>query len=68
MTLSNVFGKVTNSIFKLISISSSAGFVSDTNYYLWPSFLPIMLMFIGIIGGCGGSTAGGLKMIECHSF
>ncbi|MDN9007533.1 potassium transporter TrkG [Francisella tularensis] len=66
--LSNIFSIVTNSIFQVISISSSAGFVSDNNYYLWPSFLPIMLMFIAIIGGCGGSTAGGLKMIRAILF
>ncbi|MDE4942911.1 potassium transporter TrkG, partial [Francisella tularensis] len=45
-----------------------AGYVSDNNYYLWPSFLPIRLMFIAIIGGCGGSTAGGLQMIRAILF
>ncbi|MDE5028334.1 potassium transporter, partial [Francisella tularensis subsp. holarctica] len=40
--LSNIFSIVNNSIFQVISISSSSGFVSDNNYYLWPSFLPII--------------------------
>lgn len=66
--LDNVFSIISNSVFQVISISSSAGFVSDSNYYLWPSFLPIMLMFIAIIGGCGGSTSGGLKMIRAILF
>jgi len=66
--LSDVFSIISHSIFQIISISSSAGFVSDTNYFLWPTFLPIMLMFIAIIGGCGGSTAGGLKMIRAILF
>ncbi|MDE4969984.1 potassium transporter TrkG, partial [Francisella tularensis] len=35
---------------------------------LWPSFLSIMLMFFDIIGGCGGSTAVGLKMIRAILF
>ncbi|QIV95054.1 potassium transporter TrkG [Allofrancisella frigidaquae] len=59
---------ITDSIFQVITISSSAGFVSDSNFYLWPSFLPVMLMFMAIIGGCGGSTAGGLKMIRAILF
>ncbi|WP_150466803.1 potassium transporter TrkG [Francisella sp. SYW-9] len=67
-SLSNTFHIILNSIFQVISISSSAGFVSDTNYYLWPTFLPVLLMFIAIIGGCGGSTAGGLKMIRAILF
>lgn len=66
--LSDIFSIISHSIFQIISISSSAGFVSDNNYYLWPTFLPIMLMFIAIIGGCGGSTAGGLKMIRAILF
>ncbi|MDE4950977.1 potassium transporter TrkG, partial [Francisella tularensis] len=66
--LSKIFSIVTNSIFQVISIRSIAGFVSDNNYYLWPSLLPIMLMFIAIIGGCGGSNAGGLKMIRAILF
>ncbi|MED7819933.1 MULTISPECIES: potassium transporter TrkG [unclassified Francisella] len=67
-TFADTFHIIFNSIFQVISISSSAGFVSDTNYYLWPTFLPVLLMFIAIIGGCGGSTAGGLKMIRAILF
>ena len=66
--LSQISSIITNSIFQVISLSSSAGFVSDSNFYLWPSFLPILLMFLAIIGGCGGSTAGGLKVIRAILF
>ncbi|APC97869.1 potassium transporter TrkG [Francisella frigiditurris] len=66
--LSQIPKIIWNSAFQVIAISSSSGFVSDTNYYLWPSFLPVMLMFLAIIGGCGGSTAGGLKMIRAILF
>ncbi|WP_150466802.1 TrkH family potassium uptake protein [Francisella sp. SYW-9] len=66
--LSKIPDMVTNSIFMVVSISSTAGFVSDANYYIWPSFIPFFLMFIAIIGGCGGSTAGGVKMIRAILF
>lgn len=59
---------IKNSVFQVIALSTSSGFISDSNFYLWPSFLPIMLMFIAIIGGCGGSTAGGLKMTRAILF
>ncbi len=66
--LTNIPETFINSVFQVIAISSSSGFVSDSNFYLWPTFLPILLMFIAIIGGCGGSTAGGLKMIRAMLF
>jgi len=28
--------------------------------------LPILLIFIGFIGGCGGSTAGGIKVMRVY--
>lgn len=66
--LTDIPKTITDSIFQVVALSSSAGFVSDSSFYLWPSFLPIMLMFLAIIGGCGGSTAGGLKMIRAILF
>ena len=64
----NIGHTILNAVFQVVSISSSAGFISDSNYYLWPSFLPVLLMFVAIIGGCGSSTAGGLKMIRAMIF
>ena len=47
--------------FNVISISSTTGFgVSD--YSQWPLFSQILLMLLMLIGGCAGSTAGGIKM------
>ena len=43
--LSEISKIIMNSIFQVISLSSSAGFISDKNFYLWPSFLPILLIF-----------------------
>ena len=46
-----------------VSISTTAGFAT-TDFASWPSFLPIMLIFASFIGGCAGSTGGGLKVIR----
>ncbi|MGI9308151.1 MAG: potassium transporter TrkG, partial [Gammaproteobacteria bacterium] len=31
----------------------------------WPGALPVVLLFSSFIGGCAGSTAGGLKVMRC---
>jgi trk system potassium uptake protein TrkH len=33
-------------------------------FYEWTGFLPVMLIFVAFIGGCAGSTAGGMKVIR----
>jgi len=49
--------------FQVISAITTTGFTSDS-FHLWPSFLPIVLICIAFIGGCAGSTAGGMKVIR----
>ena len=51
------------SLFQAASISSSTGFVS-ADFDQWPSAAKFILLLIMITGGCGGSTAGGLKVIR----
>lgn len=50
-------------IFQTISIGTTAGFMTS-DYYNWPGFLPVMLLFISFVGGCAGSTGGGMKVIR----
>ena len=50
-------------VFQTISISTTTGFTTS-GYYVWPSFLPVMLLFASFVGGCAGSTGGGLKVIR----
>ncbi|MGL5007288.1 MAG: Trk system potassium transporter TrkH [Plesiomonas sp.] len=52
-----------NAFFQVVSISTTAGF-STASFADWPSFLPILLLFSSFIGGCAGSTGGGLKVIR----
>ena len=50
-------------VFQSVSISTTTGFTTS-GYYTWPSFLPVMLLFASFVGGCAGSTGGGLKVIR----
>ncbi len=51
--------------FQVISICTTTGFASE-NYALWPPFTLGVLLILTLIGGCAGSTAGGLKMLRLH--
>jgi trk system potassium uptake protein len=49
--------------FQAVSIATTTGFTT-TNFSLWPSVAPILLMFAAFAGGCAGSTAGGIKIVR----
>jgi len=49
--------------FELVSILTTTGFgVAD--FSAWPSFLPILIFMFAFMGGCAGSTGGGMKVIR----
>jgi len=50
-------------IFQTISIGTTTGFTTAA-YYDWPGFLPVLLLFVSFVGGCSGSTGGGMKVIR----
>ena len=50
-------------VFHAISIGTTTGFTMS-EFYLWPGFLPVLLLFTSFIGGCAGSTGGGMKVIR----
>ena len=50
-------------LFQTASIITSTGFISE-DFSSWPFFSPTLLFFASFIGGCAGSTAGGMKMIR----
>lgn len=50
-------------LFHAVSIGTTAGFTT-TDYSAWPTFVPVMLLFASFIGGCAGSTGGGMKAIR----
>ena len=50
--------------FQVVSIGTTPGFTSS-GYYQWPIFIPFLLLMLSFVGGCVGSTAGGLKVTRC---
>jgi trk system potassium uptake protein TrkH len=49
--------------FEVVSIITTTGF-GIADFSMWPLALPVLLMFAGFIGGCAGSTSGGIKTIR----
>lgn len=50
-------------LFQVVSIGTTTGFTT-AEYAHWPGFLPALLIFASFIGGCAGSTGGGMKVIR----
>lgn len=50
-------------MFQAISITTTTGFATQ-NFAAWPSFLPVMMLFFSFMGGCVGSTGGGIKAMR----
>jgi len=50
-------------LFHVVSIGTTTGFTSE-EYFNWPGFLPVLLLFASFAGGCAGSTGGGMKVIR----
>ena len=49
--------------FQVVSVATTTGF-STTDYVLWPSFVPVFLLFLGCFVSCAGSTGSGIKMVR----
>ena len=58
--LSNSFFR---GVFQVVSIATTTGFTT-AEYFNWPGFLPVLLLFASFVGGCAGSTGGGMKVIR----
>ncbi|MCO6412872.1 MAG: potassium transporter [Thiogranum sp.] len=50
-------------IFQAVSIGTTTGFTT-AEYFYWPGFLPVLLLFTSFIGASAGSTGGGMKVIR----
>jgi len=53
----------TKSMFNLVSVMTTTGYAS-TDYSLWGPPAVAVFFFMTFVGGCAGSTAGGLKMFR----
>ena len=50
-----------HSAFQVVSILTTTGYAT-TNFDLWPGLSKTVLLILMFIGGCAGSTAGGIKV------
>ena len=48
-------------IFQAISFATTAGY-AGTDFYLWPQATHWLFFLVMIVGGCSGSTSGGIKV------
>lgn len=51
------------SAFQTASILTTTGY-STANFDAWPEFAKLILLFLMFVGGCAGSTSGGIKNIR----
>ncbi len=54
---------IVHGLFQTISIATTAGFAT-ADFSSWPTFLPLLLIILSFMGGCGGSTGGGMKAVR----
>jgi trk system potassium uptake protein TrkH len=52
-----------DAVFHVVAIMTTCGFTT-TDFSAWPGAVPVLLVFIMFIGGCGGSTTGGIKVMR----
>ncbi len=50
-------------LFHVISVVTTTGYTSG-GFAWWPGALPVMLILLSFMGGCAGSTAGGMKVMR----
>ena len=57
------FEALTHSSFNLVSVITTTGYASS-DYTLWGSFSVALFFVVMFIGGCSGSTSGGMKIFR----
>ncbi|MCF0237341.1 MAG: TrkH family potassium uptake protein, partial [Sphaerochaetaceae bacterium] len=62
-TYGSFFEALRYTLFMIISIITTTGF-SIADYTLWPTFAVMLVIICMFIGGCAGSTGGGIKVVR----
>ena len=61
-TYPGFWSSLRHGLFQTVSNLSTTGFTLDGGFVGWHGAAPLLLVLIGFIGGCSGSTAGGIKV------
>ena len=56
-----------DALFQVVTLATSTGFVT-VDYDTWPTVMRTVLVMLMFIGGCMGSTSGGIKMMRVLVF
>jgi trk system potassium uptake protein TrkH len=54
---------ILHGLFQTVSMQTTTGFLT-TDFSVWPTALPVLIMLLTFIGGCAGSTSGGIKVLR----
>ncbi|MFT5483341.1 MAG: trk system potassium uptake protein TrkH [Halieaceae bacterium] len=57
------YNGIVHGLFQAVSITTTTGYAT-AEFSLWPSFLPLLLIMLSFMGGCVGSTGGGIKAMR----
>ena len=60
-TYNDLHDSIRHAMFQVLTISSTSGY-STVDFNTWPMLAKAVLFILMFVGGCAGSTAGGLKM------
>jgi trk system potassium uptake protein TrkH len=55
--------RLRHALFEVVSIATTTGF-AVADFSAWPGAIPFLLFIAAFVGGCSGSTAGGMKVIR----
>lgn len=65
-----VYPALSEAAFQVVSLMTTTGFIT-ADFDLWPHTSRVLLVLVMFIGGCAGSTAGGVKVsrviVQCKS-
>lgn len=56
---------VRSSTFNLVSVITTTGYAS-ANYNVWGAFAVMLFFFVAFVGGCSGSSSGGIKIFRIN--
>ncbi len=54
---------IIHGLFQTVSIATTTGFTTQ-DFSVWPLFVPMLLLILSFMGGCVGSTGGGMKAMR----
>lgn len=57
----SLYAAIHDATFQVVSIMTTTGF-STANFDTWPMLAKTILLFLMVVGGCAGATAGGIKV------